>query len=85
MTLKLRNGVSTAETDYGTTLLDEDSGQYWNLNPTGVLVLRTLLEGGTPAQAVQELTAQYAVDAETASRDVEDLVGGLHSAGLVEE
>jgi hypothetical protein len=85
MTPKLRNGVSTAETDYGTTLLDEDSGQYWNLNPTGVLVLRTLLEGGTPAQAVQELTAQYAVDAETASRDVEDLVGGLHSAGLVEE
>ena len=85
MTLKLRNGVSTAETDYGTTLLDENTGQYWNLNPTGVLVLRTLLEGGTPAQAVQELTAQYAVDAETASRDVEDLVGGLHSAGLVEE
>jgi hypothetical protein len=85
MTLKLRDGVSAAETDYGTTLLDEDSGQYWNLNPTGVLVLRTLLEGGTPAQAVGELTAQYAVDAETASRDVEDLVGGLHSAGLVEE
>ena len=85
MTLKLRDGVSTADTDYGTTLLDEDSGQYWNLTPTGVLVLRTLLEGGTPAQAVQQLTAQYAVDAETASRDVEDLVGGLHSAGLVEE
>jgi Coenzyme PQQ synthesis protein D (PqqD) len=85
MTLKLRDGVSAAETDYGTTLLDEDSGQYWNLNPTGVLVLRTLLEGGTPAQAVQELAAQYAVDAETASRDVQDLVGGLHSAGLVEE
>ena len=85
MTLKLRDGVSTAETDYGTTLLDEDSGQYWNLNPTGVLVLRTLLEGGTPAQAVQDLTAQYAVDADTATRDVEDLVGGLHSAGLVEE
>ena len=85
MTLKLRDGVSAAETEYGTALLDEDSGQYWNLNPTGVLVLRTLLEGGTPAQAVQELTAQYAVDAETASRDVEDLVGGLHSAGLVEE
>ena len=85
MTLKLRDGVSAAETDYGITLLDGDSGQYWNLNPTGVLVLRTLLEGGTPAQAVQELAAQYAVDAETASRDVEDLVGGLHSAGLVGE
>jgi hypothetical protein len=85
MTLKLRDGVSAAETDYGITLLDEDSGQYWNLNPTGVLVLRTLLDGGTPAQAVQELTVKYAVDAETASRDVEDLVGGLRSSGLVEE
>ncbi|HEY2957764.1 MAG TPA: lasso peptide biosynthesis PqqD family chaperone [Actinomycetota bacterium] len=85
MTLKLRDGVSAAETDYGITLLDEVSGQYWNLNPTGVLILRTLLDGGTPAQAVQELTAQYAVDAQTANRDVEDLVGGLHAAGLVEE
>ena len=47
MTLKLRDGVSAADTDYGITLLDEDSGQYWNLNPTGALVLRTLLEGGT--------------------------------------
>jgi hypothetical protein len=85
MTLKLRDGVSTAETDYGTTLLDEDSGEYWNLNPTGVIVLRTLLEGGTPVQAVQQLAAEYAVDMETATRDVEDLVGGLRSAGLVEE
>jgi hypothetical protein len=83
MTLKLRDGVSTADTDYGIALLDEDSGQYWNLNPTGALVLRTLLEGGTPAQAVQALTEEYAVDTDTASRDVDDLVGGLRSAGLV--
>jgi hypothetical protein len=85
MTLKLRDGVSAAATDYGIALLDEDSGQYWNLNPTGALVLRTLLEGGTPAQAVQALTEEYAVDLDTASRDVDDLVGGLRSAGLVTE
>ncbi len=85
MTLKLRDGVSTADTDYGITLLDEDSGQYWNLNPTGALVLRTLLDGGTPVQAVRQLTEQYAVDSETASQDVQDLVGGLHEAGLVEQ
>ena len=85
MTLKLRNGVSTADTDYGIVLLDEDNGQYWNLNPTAALVLRTLLDGGTPEQAVQELTGQYAVDADTASRDIQDLVSELHSAGLVGE
>jgi hypothetical protein len=85
MTLKLRDGVSTANTDYGVMLLDEDSGQYWNLNPTAALALRTLLEGGTTAQAVQELTEQYAVDTDTASQDIEDLLGELHSAGLVKE
>jgi coenzyme PQQ synthesis protein D (PqqD) len=83
MTLKLRDGVSTAGTDYGIALLDEDSGQYWNLNPTAAVALRTLLDGGTTAEAVQELTEQYAVDADTASRDVEDLLGELHSAGLI--
>jgi hypothetical protein len=84
VTLKLREGVSAADTDYGIALLDEDSGQYWNLNPTGALTLRTLLDGGTPEQAVQALTEQYAVDADSASRDVQDLMSGLRSAGLVE-
>jgi hypothetical protein len=83
MTLKLRNGVSSADTDYGIVLLDEDSGEYWNLNPTGALVLQTLLDGGTPAKAAQELIEQFAVDADSANRDVEDLVDGLQSAGLV--
>ena len=83
MMLKLRDGVSAADTDYGIALLDEDSGEYWNLNPTGALVLRTLLEGGTSADAAQALAENYDVDADTASRDVQDLLGGLHSAGLV--
>ena len=85
MTLKLRDSVSAADTDYGMALLDEDSGQYWNLNPTAALALRTLLDGGTTAQAAQQLTEQYAVDADTANRDVEDLLAELHSAGLVLE
>ena len=84
MTLKLRDGVSTAEVDYGTALLDEDHGQYWNLNPTGALVLQTLLAGGTAAQAAQALADQYAVDIDTASQDVRELVDELRSSGLLE-
>jgi hypothetical protein len=85
MNLKLRARVSAADTDYGIVLLDEDSGEYWNLNPTGALVLRTLLDGGSTTEAVRHLTEQYAIDADTARNDVEELVGGLQSAGLVEE
>lgn len=84
MVLKLRNGVSVAETDYGLMLLDEDSGQYWNLNPTGASVLRTLLDGGTPEQAARGLTEQFSVDMQIANTDVETLVGELRSSGLVE-
>ena len=83
MTLTLRPGVATAATDYGTTLLDEDSGEYFTLNPTGSLVLRTLLTGGTAEQAARALADQYAVAADTADRDVADLVAGLRAAGLV--
>ena len=48
-------------------------------------MLRTLLGGGTAAEAARALTADYAVDAETADRDVADLVAELRSAGLVTE
>ena len=85
MTLKLRNGVSTAEVDYGTALLDEDHGQYWNLNPTGALILQTLLAGGTAEAAARTLVEQYAVDLDTATRDVQELIDELFSAGLVEK
>lgn len=83
MTLTLRAGVSTADTEYGVTLLDEKSGQYWNLNPSAALVLRTLLGGGTAEQAASALTEEYDVDAATADRDVADLLGDLRSARLV--
>jgi len=85
MTLRLRDGVSIAEVEYGTALLDEDLGQYWNLNPTGALVLKNLLDGGTPGEAAQAIVEQYEVDLDTANRDVQQLVDELFSAGLVKQ
>jgi Coenzyme PQQ synthesis protein D (PqqD) len=84
MKLRLRDGVFLTETEYGFALLDEDSGRYFNLNATGAEVLRTLLDGGTPARAAEQLTNQYDVDIESAGRDVEELVGQLESANLVQ-
>jgi Coenzyme PQQ synthesis protein D (PqqD) len=83
MGLQFRSDVSTADTEYGTVLLDERSGCYWQLNPTGVLVVRTLLAGGTPTQAVTALTEEFDVDKPQAMQDVTALVDQLRSAGLV--
>lgn len=83
MTFKLRTGILLVDTDYGVAVLDEDSGQYFDLNPTGAIVLRTLLGGGTCEQAAQELSTEYAVDLATASEDVTALLAELRSARLL--
>lgn len=85
MTLKLRDGVFTAETEYGIAILDEDRDQYWTLNPSAATIVRTLLNGGTDDDAVRSLTAEYAVDDASARQDVQELVSELCAAGLAQE
>lgn len=82
MTLRLRDGLALADTDYGIVLLDENTGQYWELNPTGAKALRSMIEGATPAEAAQDIVQLYDVDLDTAEQDISDLVGELHAAGL---
>ncbi|MET9799631.1 lasso peptide biosynthesis PqqD family chaperone [Streptomyces sp. NPDC006368] len=84
MALKFGADVSTAETDYGTVLLDERAGAYWELNPTGTLVVRTLMAGGDEADAVAALAAEFAIDPDRAKRDVDALVQELRASGLAE-
>ncbi|MBW1599502.1 lasso peptide biosynthesis PqqD family chaperone [Streptomyces sp. JJ38] len=84
MTLRFASGVSTAETDYGTVLLDERSGDYWELNPTGTLVVKTLLGGGDEAAAIATLESEFDIGAAQARQDVETLVRQLREAGLAE-
>lgn len=81
--MRLRADVSVADTDYGQVLLDERSGHYWQLNPTGVIVVRALLDGADEDAAVAALTSTYEVEEAQARQDVTVLVAGLRTAGLV--
>ncbi|MFD8236784.1 lasso peptide biosynthesis PqqD family chaperone [Streptomyces sp. NPDC059696] len=82
MPLRFGDNVSTAETDYGTVLLDEQVGAYWELNPTATLVVRTLLDGGEESDAAAALVREFDVDQAQALQDVETLVHGLRASGL---
>ncbi|OKK04477.1 hypothetical protein AMK26_14095 [Streptomyces sp. CB03234] len=82
MALRFRPDVSTAETQYGTVLLDERSGNYWELNPTGTLVVKTLLGGGDETSAVEALLAEFDIDRVRAEQDVTALVQELRTSGL---
>lgn len=75
--------VTMVETEYGWVLLDERAGEFFSLNPSGVLGLQTLLDGGGLEAAVQRITDRYAVDAATARADFEDLLRQLDEAKLV--
>jgi hypothetical protein len=83
MTLRFHQDVSTAETQYGTVLLDQRSGEYWELNPTGALVVRTLMADGDEAAAVTALVERFDIDRDRAEQDVTALVRDLRDAGLV--
>ena len=81
--LRLGKHVTLSESEDGAVLLDLRSGRYWQLNPTGVLVLRTLLDGGDEQHAVAAVAAHYPVDPDRARADVRSLVTALRDARLV--
>ncbi|MEE1943205.1 lasso peptide biosynthesis PqqD family chaperone [Streptomyces sp. TRM 70361] len=85
MALTLRSGVLMTDTEYGTALLDERSGEYWTLNPTAAAVLRVLLEGRSAGQAVTALTGEYDVSPREAEQDVARILAELREARLVSD
>ncbi|MFJ9865894.1 lasso peptide biosynthesis PqqD family chaperone [Streptomyces sp. NPDC101165] len=82
MPLRFGDNVSTAQTDYGTVLLDEQAGAYWELNPSATLVVRALLDGGEETDAVAALVREFDIDEAQALHDVEALVRQLRDSGL---
>lgn len=79
----LAPNISTADTDYGTVLLDEERGKYWNLNPSGTLILQSLLHDGDLAAAVSAVTSEFQADEQEVEADARQLLGELLAAGIL--
>jgi Coenzyme PQQ synthesis protein D (PqqD) len=83
MKLRLRADVSTVDTGDGLVLLDERSGKYYQLNSSGALVLRALLEVGSAEAAVRTLCQRFPNETDRIAADVTAVVGHLRTVGLV--
>ncbi|MFD8712629.1 lasso peptide biosynthesis PqqD family chaperone [Streptomyces anulatus] len=84
MNLSLDPAVHATATDTGMVLLDERSGHYWQLNPTGAMILRAILDGRTADEAARQLRTHHpALGAAQASRDVAALIDHLLDSQLV--
>jgi hypothetical protein len=82
--LHLRPDIATTDTDDGLVLLDERTGRYWQLNPTGAHVLHALLDGHHPDRIAQDLATRYHIDTQQAQHDVAALTDQLHAANLIQ-
>lgn len=76
--------VTAADADDGLMLLDQRNGRYWQLNGTGAVTLRLILDGYSPAAAAARLSREFPEAAERASADVAALLSALLEAHLVE-
>ncbi len=62
---------------------DPTSGDSYVLNPTALVVTQGLRDGRTSDQIARQLTAEYEVSEEAASRDIADFLVRLKSLRLV--
>jgi hypothetical protein len=83
MPLRLRPDIATTDTDDGLVLLDERTGRYWQLNPTGAHVLHALIQGQHPDRIAADLATHYRIEVHQAQHDVTALTDHLHTAKLV--
>jgi PqqD family protein of HPr-rel-A system len=83
MNLRLRADVSTVETDDGLVLLDERSGKYYQLNASGAVVLRALVESGSTEDAVRELCERFPSQTDCIAADVAAVIEHLRAVGLI--
>ncbi|MBM0274450.1 lasso peptide biosynthesis PqqD family chaperone [Micromonospora tarensis] len=83
MSLRLHQDFTLTETDFGAVLLHRRRGTYWQLNPSGALIVTSLLGGSDADGAVQRLVEQYDVDPGQARRDVDSLVADMRAAGAL--
>lgn len=82
--LRLRTGVVAQILEGEMVLLDTLGGQYFDLNPSGTLMLDRLLKGDSSDQTLGVVVERFSVDRPRAQQDLDLLVRQLLDAGLIE-
>ena len=83
--MRLRKYVIFRETEDGGVILDQQTGIYWQLNPSGALTIDRLTKGRSEIDIASELASLYDVEADQVRKDVSNLVAELRLAKLASE
>lgn len=84
MRLRLRPGVVMQAVGAELVVLDTEAGRYFDLNPTGSLLLSAWVDGADDTAAVAAVTARFDASPEEVAQDAAELKARLLSRRLVE-
>jgi hypothetical protein len=76
-------GVSIAYSDAGATLLNANTGRYYQVNEVGAIALRELLADRSVADAVGTIGAEFDAEVSQIEADVLKLLREVEALGLV--
>ena len=82
---RLNDAVFTQKLGAQTVLMHIQSGEYFELNPSGSLTLERLLAGASVDQVALLLSQHYAVSQAQAHTDVEALLAQLRNRALIQQ
>lgn len=80
-----RSGLANLALSANGFLFDTTTGHTYTLNKTGTLILKSLIEGVSPASIAEKLTDLFEVYPEVATQDVEQFLARLFGLGLMRE
>lgn len=84
MGLRLRPGVVMQAVGAELVILDTEAGLYFDLNPTGSVLLSAWVEGSDDAAAITAVTARFAAPAGQVAADAAALKAELLRRRLIE-
>jgi Coenzyme PQQ synthesis protein D (PqqD) len=82
--ISLARDVTITPIEEGAVLLDGRRGRYWQVNGSGAMALRALLDGESLEAIAARLSATAPVASEKVMADVEALISALSAASLVD-
>jgi hypothetical protein len=84
MTVTISKDILAQELDGDTVLLDLASERFFGLDAVSTRVWQLLQGGAGQDEIVETLLAEYDVEREVLEQDIEDLLGRLAEAGLIQ-
>lgn len=80
--MRLKKNIAVSETGF---LFDPNTGESFNLNKTGQLIVKLLAENKDEKEIMDEVLEKYEIDSHVLQRYMDDFIMMLKQFGIIEK